>query len=50
MTYMKILLLLMFCTVLPMQAQQMKKLTGMNGFPKYTIFASHYKRINLYKV
>ena len=21
----------------------------MNGFSKYTIFASHYKRINLYK-
>ena len=29
MTYMKILLLLMFCTVLPMQAQQMKKLTDL---------------------
>ena len=32
MTYMKILLLLMFCTVLPMQAQQMKKLTDLKDF------------------
>ena len=29
---MKILLLLMFCTVLPMQAQQMKKLTDLKDF------------------
>ena len=32
MTYRKILLLLMFCTVLPMQAQQMKKLTDLKDF------------------
>ena len=32
MTYMKILLLLMFCTVLPMQDQQMKKLTDLKDF------------------
>ena len=32
MTYMKILLLLMFCTVLPMQAQQMKKLRLSGNF------------------
>ena len=32
MNYMKILLLLLFCTVLPMQAQQMKKLTQLKDF------------------
>lgn len=32
MNYMKILLLLLFCVVLPMQAQQMKKLTDLKDF------------------
>ena len=32
MNYMKILLLLLFCAVLPMQAQQMKKLTLLKDF------------------
>ena len=32
MNYMKILLLLLFCAVLPMQAQQMKKLTQLKDF------------------